>query len=483
MTLTWHVNIDWTTAGTYDSRDDAINLVGYRVIRGRTQYLASSGDGLEKMQPGYCSIILDNSSGDYDPYNTAGALYPHVAPGKYIKIQVDNGTEIKPRFAGRIESIEPIGGVQNPQVIITAYDGLKQLKDTNINTGLFTDIRTGGAIDEILSTAAQWPAIWSTSLESGADIIPYWWESDVSAFEAIDRLVQSEFGGYAVLSDGTFRFKARGLSSAPVAILDQSDMLKDIQIPMPYNIVRNCIKVFVYPKKIRSSADLWTLQDTPNVPGNGSLTLWGDYQYDNRRVGGTNMISPVATTDYVMNTAANGTGTNLTSNFTVTATYFAETVKNVIQSGTSANGYVTLLKNRGQAVDAKEKSFVLSDSSGTDLQRIFIIDSPWIQSSNKADLYSKYLTSILSQVNKFPRFQLESQPDSQFTPDLLDRIGVTIDKYSINSSFRVGGIEEEWLGDNGQAVRTTIYTEPFIVQSAEDGYWYFTATFPMKFPY
>lgn len=483
MTLSWTVNIDWTTAGTYDSRNDAIYMTDCHVTRGRNQYLSNSGDGFEQMRPGYCTITLDNSNGDYDPYNTSSALYPHVEPGKYIRILVDKGAGNVPMFAGRIESIEPVGGNSNPAVIITAYDGLKQLQDTEITTSLHTAIRTGEAIDEILTTAAQWPSIWGKSIESGADVIQYWWENGVSAYDAIDKLVQSEFGGYAVLADGTFRFKARGLSAASVVTLDQSVMLKDIQVPMPYNVVRNVVKILVHPKILQSTAALWTLQDTPFIEGGGSLEVWGDYTYDGRVVGAVNTIQPVATTDYTMNSADDGTGTSLTANFTVTATYFAETVKNVIANTGTAGGYVTMAKNRGWAVDAPDTSYVLVDTSGSNLKRTFIIDTPWMQSVTKAKQAGDYLTSLLLSPNKYPRFQMESQPDYQFVPDLLDRVAVTIGKYTINTSYLVGGIEEEWLSDNGQAVRTTIYTEPFVTQSAEDGYWFFTATFPMKFAY
>lgn len=483
MTLSWTVNLDWTTAGTYDPRNDAIYMTDLHVMRGRTQYLSSDGDGFEPMTPGYCTLTLDNSTGDYDPYNTAGALYPHVEPGKYIKILVNNGSGDMPFFAGRVESIEPTGGNTNPEVIITAYDGLKQLRDTEVVTSMHTSIRTGAAIDEILDTAAQWPAIWGKSVESGSDIIPYWWVNGISAYDAIDELVQSEFGGYAVLADGTFHFKARGLSSASVVTLDQNIMLKDIQVPMPYNIVRNAVKIMVHPKISQASGTLWTLQDTPFVAGGGSLEVWGNYFYSGRPVGAINTIQPVATTDYTANTAQNGSGTNLTSAFTVTATYYAETVKNLIENAGTTGGYVTLLKNRGQAVDAPDSTYVLVDTSGTNLKRMFVVDTPWMQSTTKAKQFADYLVSVLSTPNKFPVFQLESQEDYQFIPDLLDRVSITIGKYTINTSFRVGGIEHEWLKDNGQVVRTTIYTEPFITQSPEDGFWYFTATFPMQFPY
>ncbi len=483
MTLSWIVNVDWTTAGTYDSRNDASYLVDYHVFRGRTQWIASDGRGFEKIRPGVCTITLDNADGTYDPYNTSSALYPNVEPGKYIRIQVSDGVTTWDRFAGRIETIEPTGGVSNPQVVITAYDGLKQLQETDITTSLHTNIRTGDAIDEILSTAAQWPTIWGSSLNSGADIIPYWWENNISAYDAIDRLVQAEFGGYAVMADGEFKFNARGLAPASVATLDQADMLKDVQIPQPYNIVRNCVKIMLYPKVAQATSALWTLQDKPAIVGSGSLEIWGNFTYENRRVGGVNTIQPVATTDYTLNTAQDGTGTNITATATVTATYFAESVKNVIENGTSASGYVTLIKNRGQAVDSPDASYVLVDTSGTALKRIFVIDTPWMQSATKAKLFADYLIDILANVNKFPRFQMENQPDYQFTPDLLDRVTVTVGKYSINTSFRIGGIEEQWLTNNGQSVLTTFYTEPFVSQAAKDGYWFFTMTFPTLFPY
>ena len=58
---------------------------------------------------------------------------------------------------------------------------------------------------------------------------------------------------------------------------------------------------------------------------------------------------------------------------------------------------------------------------------------------------------------------MESQPACQFSFDLFDKITVTIPKYSISGDYLVGGIEEEWLTDNGQAVLTTVYTEPDII--------------------
>lgn len=185
-----------------------------------------------------------------------------------------------------------------------------------------------------------------------------------------------------------------------------------------------------------------------------------------------------------MNTAADGTGTNKTADFTVAATYFGETVKNVItNNGTAAGAYVTFLQNRGQAVDTPYTSYAMADTSGTDVKRMFIIDTPWMQDTNKAQQYADYLLDILGEPQKYPVFQLENQFDKQFSFDLLDRITVTMAKFGISQDFRVGGIEEEWLSDNGQAVRTTVYTEPFVSATPEEGYWFFPMTFPTVFPY
>ena len=480
--LEWGLYIWWYVGVPYEERvTDKERIVGYRLTRGRTNFVSNGGQGFEPMPPGILTITLDNRDGRYDPYNTGSSLYPHVEAGKDIIVWVDQPT-FNYRFSGVIDSIVPTGGVSNPQVVITAYDRLKSLQEAEISVDTQQNIETGEAVRDTVEASGV--GAYYISISGSADSIPYWHESNISAYDAINKICQYEFGNFFISDNNIATFYGRAIAPASVVTIDQSDMLKDVVIPMPYEVVRNCVKVYSYPKTLQSTAALWTLGDKPYVGPGETLEVWGDFKYDNRSVAAINTAAPVATTDYTMNTAEDGTGTNKTADFTVTATYFGETVKNVItNNGTAAGAYVTLLQNRGQAVDSPYTSYAISDTSGTDLKRMFIIDTPWMQDTNKAQQYADYLIDILGEPHKYPIFQLESQPDKQFAFDLLDRITVTMAKYGISQDFRVGGIEEEWLSDNGQAVLTTVYTEPFVTQSAQDGYWFFPETFPMIFPY
>jgi hypothetical protein len=63
-----------------------------------------------------------------------------------------------------------------------------------------------------------------------------------------------------------------------------------------------------------------------------------------------NMVAPASSVDFTMNAASDGTGVDLTANFTVTATYGGNSVDYTITNNGTAAGYVTKLQARGQAV-------------------------------------------------------------------------------------------------------------------------------------
>lgn len=481
--LTWRFLVYWEDFGGVEPIDETYRVVNYKSVRGRTRFIAEGGNGLEPIRPGVLTITLDNFDGRYDPYNTSSPLYPLVAPGKVIDASVSTGGSHTYTFRGVIDSIEPVGGVDNPQVIITCYDKIKEFQESLSTTAIYQNIQTGAAVLKVIYSVFTGPVI-SGGFDDGADSINYWYTNGVPVNDAINDICKYESGHFCITKHGYYRFVGRNNAPASVVTIDQSEMLKDVQIPMPYNAVRNCVKVYSYPKTLQSTAALWTLGDKPYVGPSSSIEVWGDFKYDGRSVAAINCAQPVATTDYLMNTAADGTGTNKTADFTVAATYFSETVKNVItNNGTAAGAYVTLLQNRGQAVDTPYTSYAMADTSGTDIKRMFVIDTPWMQDTNKAQQYADYLLDILGEPQKYPVFQLENQFDKQFSFDLLDRITVTMAKFGISQDFRVGGIEEEWLSENGQAVRTTVYTEPFVSAMPEEGFWFFPMTFPTVFPY
>jgi len=68
------------------------------------------------------------------------------------------------------------------------------------------------------------------------------------------------------------------------------------------------------------------------------------------QVSGTNMQTPVATTDYLANTLADGSGTNKTADIVLSAVYFGDTVYYSITNNANAGIYMTLLQARGYGI-------------------------------------------------------------------------------------------------------------------------------------
>jgi len=476
MALSWKVYFDWTTAGTFDtSRNDAVNMTDYRVTRGRHQFIKENGEGLERVPPGCCQIKLDNRNGEYDPYNTSSVLYPKVEPGRYMTIKVEEGTYSWYRFTGCVESIETVGGASNPEVLITAYDGLKYLQNTRISTQVYSfgymggagspDFSRGGAIAYV-STSAEWPSIYGATAINDSTLViytPNFWVNEKSAYEAIADIADTEVGLYGCKASGALFYRAREDTTAALTIT-QADVLKDVDLPMPYNLKRNAAKVYIYAKSTpeSSAVKLWKYNEVPLVDTAAGLTIWGRYRYDGRDVAGYGMIAPADTTDFKMNTKPDGTGTDRTAQWDVTTTYFGEVSKNVITAdGANVDHYCTLLKNRGYPIDDNESTYVTYDYSGTSSSpRYLIINNPYIQLKNAASVFDSYIQLQAAHTLKYPRFQIEGRPTIQFAFDLFDPIDIDIAKYGINQTYLVGAIEEEWVSPNGQAVLTTVYTEP-----------------------
>lgn len=472
----WIVMVDWDGDGVFDGTNEGVNMIDYTIRRGRDYFIRYDEDGkaegFEHMKVGTARIVLTNHDGRYDPYNTASALYPNVLPGRYIKIQVNRNGTVYDRFAGKVKNIQPISG-NDPKVIITAEDGMRLLQDYDASITVQQSIDIDDAIGQVLDDV-DYPTIWGRNLEDATDILSYWWADDRAKTE-IERLAEAELGTFFIAADGAATFYSRHHTNTALLTLTAADFLKEIDIPQPWEVVRNIIKVIAHPPVVEASQTLWTLADQPTLDAGASRTIWASYTYNNEPVSAINVVTPVATTDYLVNTQADGGGSNLTSAVTVTTfTNFGRTAKITLSSTSGSDGFITLEKVRGDAITFPDDSILIAEdttSQGLYDKKTFTLDSPWLQSTELANDFSEYILSFLKDPQKFLTVILEGRGDIQFTPDLMDVIDLTVTKLGIDDLFKVGLVEEAWITDNGQAVRTTWRLEPFLDTS---GYWIFT---------
>lgn len=476
----WGVEIDWNGDGIYSGENENEYTVSFRTRRGRQAYLDIDSDGnasgFEPVRVGTATLILDNTSRRFDPYNTASDLYPYVLPSRYVRIRQLYQGVVKDVFHGKIRTITSIDTDQKQQVRLELEDGLRNLQAADSNVAIQQNITISDAITDVLENAA-YPSIFGANVEQADDVVSYWWAEDKAATE-IRRLAEAELGNFFVAADGNATFYSRHHSAAAALTLTSADFLKEIDVPQPLEVIRNVIKIFAHPPSLAATGTLWTLQDAPLISAGSSLEVWASYTYNNEPVPALNVISPQSSTDYTMNTAANGSGTDLTASFSVSFTDFGKTGKITITNNHgSLAGYVTLMQVRGDAIISPNVSLLVQESASSQAiygKTLLSLDNEWYQNTSLANDFARWLISYMPNPQKFLTVRLETRPDIQFTPDLFDLVNVTINRLGISGvNYRVAGIEHNWLTDNGQAVRTEWILEP---NPDLSGYWQFTTT-------
>ncbi len=467
--IAYGILVDWNGNGLYDDGNESAYLLKWSCERGRDFYLNADGNGLEPVNVGKITLTLDNTSGRYDPFNTTSPLYPHILPGKKIKFIVQDSSTLTNHtiFTGEIEDIRPFA--RDKTVQVTAIDAMSKFKNLETTIALNTNIKISDAIEAVLDSIS----FTDYSIDSLLDVIAYWWVNAQKADAAIQELCDASFGTFFVSADGKAKYYTRSRAVSAVQSITQDMILKDIEVRQPWDVVRNNIDVIVKPLVLQATSTLWALRDIPSVAAGATIEIWGSFSYNNQSCPATNVITPVANTDYSMSTVSGGGGTDLTASFTVTTTKFGEAAKFVIKNNSASIGYINLLKIRGDALTAPDPVRINSvDSASAALygNRTFRLESKWLQNTNLGITLAETIKELLSNARKYPIIQFESRPDMQYTADLFDRINLAIAALGIDSAFRVGSIKHE-SGNTPQTVVTTVALEPVV--DVASVYWIF----------
>lgn len=146
----------------------------------------------------------------------------------------------------------------------------------------------------------------------------------------------------------------------------------------------NAVKTIVYPRTVDASVVvLFTLDKVIAINAGETQTITGRYtdpDDNSTSVGGTDMVTPVATTDYLMNTAEDGSGLNITADLDITATYGATKVEYVLKNTNANTGYVTFLQARGKGIyNYNPIEYEVEDTSAIAVEgkMLMLLDMPY----------------------------------------------------------------------------------------------------------
>jgi hypothetical protein len=311
----------------------------------------------------------DGSLGYYSPDHANARDSFDVGTDVRVKIAYSGSTRYK--WRGKIDDVIPVPGKYGPRKTkITAVDWFDIAAKSKVALqGIQFNVSADTGLDSLVTSMSNLPP--ASSLAAGQDSFPTIFDSSRDESTAVTtefhRLVMSELG-YLYLrgtcdigSELVFEDRhTRAKYGAAAASMGDTCLIA-LDLDRSSRNIFNKVKVEVSPREIDASASvLFTLQSTPLVAQSGSIIIEGRYtdpvQRGTLRIGGASMVDSASDTDYKMWTASDGSGTDLTGNFSVTACYGGNTVRYEISNDGTQAGYITLLQARGRAVAIREPS-------------------------------------------------------------------------------------------------------------------------------
>lgn len=468
--ILWGILIKWDNAdwGASDGNNEAIRAVDLSISRGRDEF--TDVDGIVPYGAGRATITLDNDDGRYDVYNAAGPIYGDILPGKEVWIMVrDEPNSMNyDVFFGTIVDIQPFRHGDRNLVRIDCRDGLNLL-NTKINSVLYSS-PTLAEIAAAILDEVSWP--WETDLDTSDlmdDTLDYWWAWAELAGQVVDSVLAGQAANYFHSREGKFTVYARDYTHNRTKAVDESEILRDFSLAQPWDVIRNEIFVSAIPRKAYAGAvqDLFLLIQTIDLLDGQTLTFDISIQHPNF----PGRIAPDPATvsfDFAVWTGEiTGVGDNLTGDCELDYdSPVSEGTRVSITNNSGQDGNLTYLWMGGKPIYPQNKA-LFSDEDATSQAayglRSMSIDKYWQDNQERAQDIADELLAALKDPFLKPIIQVENRPAIQFYLDLYDRVELTIPTKDIDDNFRVGGIEHTWLLENGNAVRTVLYLEPYFV--------------------
>ena len=336
---------------------------------------------------GTMTFTLNNAA------NNSGGVLGYYSPGHTnvrsgwdlgllvrLKLTYDGTTYYK--FAGNLISIVPdAGSHRRRSVMCTAVDWMDEAARAKVrDVTIQTDKRADELIDSLVSNSVSKQPL-ATSYDTGQSTFEYAFDNlldtQTSVLRALSDCVISELGYLYVKGDttqgGTLKFEDRH-ARPKYGLADASfdNTMTGLEVDRGRQDVINRVYVVVHPRTADASDsvlyELTTTASVPAVLSGTSIQIIAPFKESSirgYRIAGSEVIAPASGTDWIANTAADGTGTNITTSVDVThSTTSANSVTFNIQNNAGVTAYITTLQVRGKALkDVTETVFSATSGS------------------------------------------------------------------------------------------------------------------------
>lgn len=365
------------------------------------------------------------------------------------------------KHVGRLVLIQPRGGVMNHSITVCqTVDWMDEAARTKLPPE--TPLQINKRSDEIFSVIVNQVASAPDAVEAqiGQDTYPYALDTQrasLTAMGAFQDLADSERSRVFVMGDeaqgGTLVYesrRARALAGTSIFTLSA---------PSAMNAYRSTdetytkVQAIAHPRRVdTSNVVLFRLQSVPSIPSGVTYFLLASYRdptQESARMGATDVLDPVATTDYLFNTAADGSGSDITASLIITAEKGAAGVRFSIYNTNAATGYLTFLQIRGKGIYDFENAIAEAEDATAISQlgeRLFVADlkyQPDFPTANEIALYIlqiwKSPLTLVAQVT----FHASASPqllDQAIRREISDRITLRESVTAIDRDYFINAI-------------------------------------------
>lgn len=340
-------------------------------------------------QTGRMSFQLINTTRKYTPDSDTALV--GWGKGCQVKLILTYWGDDYVRFKGVIDDIDIHLGVGGHQyVTVTCLDWMEYAAKTPIiNPGILEDKRGDEALSEVVDLSPIPPD--NTAFDVGVETFPTVFDTvdyKTKAYSEFVKIALSEVGFIYLIKDSTYgetlvfesahhRTGLDTLTPMPASLLLQDDGFALLQgggrrlinteqsgltidntmlntAAIYGEQILNRLTAVASPRRLDASPQiLFQLDKAIAISSGQTLEISGSYADPSggNPINGQDMIAPVATTDYLMNRKADGTGTNLTASMTiVSAPYGSDGFIHTVRNDSAYTGYITKYNARGTGI-------------------------------------------------------------------------------------------------------------------------------------
>lgn len=408
---TYKFSVDWAADGLFTQTGDDITSFVQEAYWSYGRDYASQLTG--RSIAGQCILLVKNSDKRFNSFNTSSPLSGNLVPGRKLKVEMTVSATTVTMWQGFLDSIEPFpekGGVH--KALLRFIGPLGLITQRKVNVAMQTSIGTGAAVGKVLDEAG-WPAA-DRSVDAGQVTMNRWWTGgQVTALTALREIEETEPGHVREKKDGKIAFENRHFrmtspqttsqatfSDAAASTLKYTDIVQQDPLREIYNIIEAEIRRYT----VGALATLWTLAESgansPSITPGVSRDFWASFPNPDSATDAVAVdawTTPVATTDFTGNSAADGTGTNLTSDIAVAVSKFDTAMKITLTNNGTSTAFITLLQARGTPVSVSDPVKAKSEDATSKTkygERTYPVPGRWIPSYGQAFDYTGFIKGI-----------------------------------------------------------------------------------------